>query len=132
MMPELAYDLLCGGEAARKSSQPGLSIEATVVQGCLFPTCDYLPWRVTGFFEDLMLQLTRVEFENAASALGIKPATLRQWRHRRAIPAAAKLRLVYFFGQLFEIVESLEPKPFARPAGGTCLADLAARYITHD
>jgi hypothetical protein len=25
MMPELAYDLLCGGEAARKSSQPGLS-----------------------------------------------------------------------------------------------------------
>jgi hypothetical protein len=34
-MPELAYDLLCGGEAARKSSQPGLSIEATVVQGCL-------------------------------------------------------------------------------------------------
>ena len=32
-----------------------------------------------------MLQLIKVEFENAASALGIKPATLRQWRHRRAI-----------------------------------------------
>ena len=32
-----------------------------------------------------MLLLTRVEFENAASVLGIKPATLRQWRHRRAI-----------------------------------------------
>jgi len=47
-----------------------------------------------------MLLLSRSEFENAASVLGIKPATLRQWRHRRAIPAAAKLRLVYcqFFG----------------------------------
>jgi hypothetical protein len=76
-----------------------------------------------------MLLLTRVEFENAASVLGIKPATLRQWRHRRAIPAAAKLRLVYFFGQPFELIESLEPKPFTRPAGSTWLADLAARYI---
>jgi hypothetical protein len=79
-----------------------------------------------------MLLLTRAEFENAASVLGIKPATLRQWRHRRAIPAAAKLRLVYFFGQPFELVDSLEPQPFTRPAGSTCLADLAARYITHD
>jgi len=50
-MPELAYDLLCGGEAARKSSQPGISIEATARLS--FPTCDYLSWRVTGFFEDL-------------------------------------------------------------------------------
>jgi hypothetical protein len=48
-----------------------------------------------------MLLLTRSEFENAASVLGIKPATLRQWRHRRAISAAAKLRLVYFLGKLF-------------------------------
>jgi hypothetical protein len=32
-----------------------------------------------------MLQLTRVECENAASVLGIKPATRRQWRHRRDI-----------------------------------------------
>jgi hypothetical protein len=65
--------------------------------------------------------------------LGIKPATLRQWRHRRAIPTAVKLRLVYFFGQPFELVESsLETRPFTRPAGSTCLADLAARYITHD
>jgi len=80
-----------------------------------------------------MLLLTRVEFENAASVLGIKSATLRQWRHRRAIPAAAKLRLVYFFGQPFELTESsLETRPFTRPAGSTCLADLAARYITHD
>ena len=76
-----------------------------------------------------MLQLTRAEFENAASVLGIKPATLRQWRHRRAIPAAAKLRLVYFFGQPFELTDSLEPQTFTKPAGGTCLADLAARYI---
>jgi hypothetical protein len=77
-----------------------------------------------------MLQLIKVEFENAASALGIKPATLRQWRHRRAIPAAATLRLVYFFGQPFELVESSpETQPFTRPAGSTCLADLAAKYI---
>jgi len=79
-----------------------------------------------------MLPLTRDEVENAASVLGIKPATLRQWRHRRAIPAAAKLRLVYFFGQPFQLVESLEPQTFSRPAGSTCLADIAARYITHD
>ena len=77
-----------------------------------------------------MLLLTRSEFENAASVLGIEPATLRQWRHRRAIPAAAKLRLVYFFGQPFELIESsLETRSFRWPAGGTCLADLAAKYI---
>jgi hypothetical protein len=29
-------------EAARKSSKPGLSIDATAVQACLFPTCDHL------------------------------------------------------------------------------------------
>ena len=73
-----------------------------------------------------MLLLTRSEFENAASVLGIKPATLRQWRHRRAIPAEAKLRLVYFFGQPFQLVESsLETRPYTRPAGSTWLADLA-------
>src|ERR1700730_4369082 len=98
-----------------------------------FSTCDYLSQRVTGFFEGLMLYLTRAEFENAASVLGIKPATLRQWRHRRAIPAAAKLRLVYFFGHSFVLAESsLETRPFKRPAGSTCLADLVAGYITHD
>ncbi len=32
-----------------------------------------------------MLQLTKVEFENTASVLSIKPAALRQWRQRRAI-----------------------------------------------
>jgi hypothetical protein len=76
-----------------------------------------------------MLLLTGSEFENAASVLGIKRVTLRQWRHRRAIPAEAKLRLVYFFGQPFQLVESLEPQRFTRPPGGTCLADLAAKYI---
>jgi hypothetical protein len=76
-----------------------------------------------------MLLLTRSEFENAASVLGIKPATLRQWRHRRAIPAAAKLRLVYFFGQSFQIADEVGPRTFTRPAGGTCLADQAAKYI---
>jgi hypothetical protein len=80
-----------------------------------------------------MLYLTRAEVENAASLLGIKPATLRQWRHRRAISAAAKLRLVYFFGQPFELTESsLETRSFKRPAGSPCVADLAAGYITHD
>ena len=62
-----------------------------------------------------MLYLTRAAFENAASVLGIEPATLRQWHHRRAIPAAAKLRLVYFFGQPFELTESsLETRSFKR------------------
>jgi hypothetical protein len=41
--------------------------------------------------------VTREEFRTAATTLGFKPATLRQWRRRRAIPAAAKSRLVYFF-----------------------------------
>jgi len=30
-----------------------------------------------------MLYLTREEFRTAAKTLGFKPATLRQWRHRR-------------------------------------------------
>jgi hypothetical protein len=53
---------------------------------------------------------------------GFKPATLRQWRHRRAIPAAAKSRLVNFFNDNFEILEA--PPPI--PANST-LASLAAR-----
>ena len=40
----------------------------------------------------------------SATTLGFKPATLRQWRRRRAIPAAAKSRLVYFFNDNFEIL----------------------------
>ena len=58
------------------------------------------------------------------TTLGFKPATLRQWRRRRAIPAAAKSRLVYFFNDNFEILEA--PPPI--PANST-LASLAARYI---
>jgi hypothetical protein len=73
-----------------------------------------------------MLYLTREEFRTAALTLGFKPAALRQWRHRRAIPAAAKNRLVYFFNDNFEIIEA----PPAAPAGST-IAALAARYITH-
>jgi hypothetical protein len=49
---------------------------------------------------------------------------LRQWRHRRAIPAAAKNRLVIFFNDNFEIIEA----PPTVPAGST-LAALAARYL---
>ena len=69
-----------------------------------------------------MLYLTREEFRTAATTLGFKPATLRQWRHRRAIPAAAKSRLVNFFNDNFEILEA--PPPI--PANST-LASLAAR-----
>jgi hypothetical protein len=79
-----------------------------------------------------MLILTREELENVADVLGYPPATLRQWRHRRTIPEAAKWRLVNFFGQSFQIADELAGPTFTRPAGGTCLADLAARYITHD
>ena len=71
-----------------------------------------------------MLYLAREEFRTAALTLGFKPATLRQWRHRRAIPAAAKHRLVNFFNDNFEIIEA----PPAVPAGST-LAALATRYI---
>ena len=71
-----------------------------------------------------MLYLTREEFRTAATTLGFKPATLRQWRRRRAIPAAAKFRLVYFFNDNFEILEA----PPSMPANST-LASLAARYI---
>ncbi len=51
----------------------------------------------------------------AATTLGFKPATLRQWRRRRAIPAAAKSRLVYFFNDNFEILEA--PPPAWEPSG---------------
>ena len=44
-------------------------------------------------FQTLGLYVTREEFRTAATTLGFKPATLRQWRRRRAIPAA-KSRLV--------------------------------------
>ncbi|MFZ3327713.1 MAG: hypothetical protein WA231_18310 [Methylocella sp.] len=71
-----------------------------------------------------MLYLTREEFRTAALTLGFKPAALRQWHHRRAIPAAAKNRLVIFFHDNFEIIEA----PPAVPAGST-IAALAARYI---
>ena len=71
-----------------------------------------------------MLYLTREEFRTAALTLGFKPAALRQRRHRRAIPAAAKNRLVYFFNDNFEIIEA----PPAVPTGST-IAALAARYI---
>jgi hypothetical protein len=71
-----------------------------------------------------MLYLPRDEFRIAALTLGFKPAALRQWRHRRAIPAAAKNRLVIFFHDNFEIIEA----PPAVPEGST-IAALAARYI---
>jgi GTP:adenosylcobinamide-phosphate guanylyltransferase len=39
MMPELADDLLCGGEGTRKSSKPGLSIAATPLCKLVFSPC---------------------------------------------------------------------------------------------
>jgi hypothetical protein len=85
--------------------------------------------RVTALFEVSMLLLTRSEFENAASALGFRSATLRQWRHRRTIPAAAKLRMTIFFDQPFEIIDAPEPQPSTKSPRGSTLASLAARYI---
>ena len=58
-----------------------------------------------------MFYVIREEFRTAATTLGFKPATLRQWRRRRAIPAAAKFRLVYFFNDNFEILEAPPPIP---------------------
>ena len=72
-----------------------------------------------------MLTLSRSEFENAALALGFKPATLRQWKHRGKVPGDAKWRMSVFFDAPFEIID--EPEP-TRPQGLT-LAQQAARYI---
>jgi hypothetical protein len=72
-----------------------------------------------------MLCLSRSEFENAALALGFKPATLRQWKHRRKVPSDAKWRMTIFFDAPFEIID--EPKP--QPKGVMTLAQRAASYI---
>jgi len=71
-----------------------------------------------------MLCLSRSEFENAALALGFKPATLRQWKHRRKVPSEAKWRMTIFFDAPFEII--------VKPQGcgfGSSLAQQAAKYI---
>jgi hypothetical protein len=72
-----------------------------------------------------MMLLTRSEFENAALALGFKPATLRQWKCRKKVPGDARNRLTILFDQAFEIID--EPKP--QPKGCLTLASMAARYI---
>ena len=72
-----------------------------------------------------MLCLSRSEFENAALALGFKPATLRQWKCRGKVPGDARSRLTIFFDQPFEIID--EPKP--QPKGSMTLAQRAASYI---
>jgi hypothetical protein len=72
-----------------------------------------------------MLYLSREEFRTAALTLGFKPAALRQWRHRRAIPAAAKNRLVYFFNDNFEIIEA----PPAVPTGEAEAKDIAKNIL---
>jgi len=72
-----------------------------------------------------MLCLSREEFENAALALGFKPATLRQWKCRKKVPADARNRLTILFDQPFEIID--EPKP--QPKGCLTLAQQVARYL---
>ena len=69
-----------------------------------------------------MLDVTREEFRTAATTLGFEPATLRQWRRRRAIPAAAKSRLVYFFNDNFEILEAPPPIPAELDSRQPCRA----------
>jgi hypothetical protein len=71
-----------------------------------------------------MITLTRDEFRIGALTLGFKAATLRKWRHRRAIPDAAKFRLTLLFGDDFQIID---PAPTLHPS--KTLAALAAKYI---
>jgi len=79
----------------------------------------------TGAFRGFsMITLTRDEFRIGALTLGFKPATLRKWRHRRAIPDAAKFRLALLFGDDFQIID---PAPTLHPS--KTLAALAAKYI---
>jgi hypothetical protein len=73
-----------------------------------------------------MLILSQDEFEATALALGYKQEALRQWRHRRRIPATVRNRLTHFYDEAFELVE--QPAT-PRPAGGTTLASQAAKYI---
>jgi hypothetical protein len=44
-------------------------------------------------------------------------------------PGSGKMATRHFFGQSFQIADEVGPRTFTRPAGGTCLADLAAKYI---
>jgi hypothetical protein len=74
-----------------------------------------------------MLYLSRSEFENAASALGFKSATLRQWKCRKKVPGDARNRLTILFDQPFEIID--EPKP--QPKSSMTLAQRAASYIKY-
>ena len=79
----------------------------------------------TGAFRGFsMITLTRDEFRIGALTLGFKAATLRKWRHRRAIPDAAKFRLTLLFGDDFQIID---PAPTLHPS--KTLAALAARYL---
>jgi hypothetical protein len=73
-----------------------------------------------------MLILSQEEFEATCLALGYKQVTLRQWRHRRTIPATVRNRLTHFYDEAFELVE----RPAApRPTSGITVASQAARYI---
>jgi hypothetical protein len=72
-----------------------------------------------------MLCLPRQEFENAALALGFKPATLRQWKCRKKVPGDARNHLTILFDQPFEIIdEPAKPRP-----GHLTLAMQAAKFI---
>jgi hypothetical protein len=115
-------------DGAHAASPPTSPISGSMCAGFALSERCHAPILSRGcdrqFSEAPMLYLTREEFRTAALTLGFKPAALRQWRHRRAIPPAAKHRLAIFFNDNFEIIEA----PPAVPAGST-LAALAARYI---
>jgi hypothetical protein len=72
-----------------------------------------------------MLILSQEEFEATCLALGYKQEALRQWRHRRRIPAAVRNRLTHFYDEAFELTER---PATSRPCGIT-LASQAAKYI---
>lgn len=74
-----------------------------------------------------MLQLTRAEVELAALAVGFRPGTIRQWFHRRSIPARAQLKIIESIGRPFMVNEW--PTGTNATLKRSCLADLARTYI---
>lgn len=72
-----------------------------------------------------MRMLAWWEFQVFAQIAGFKDGTVRQWRHRRKIPPAARSTMNYFIGGPFEIID-LAPPP---KSCGMTLAEQCARFI---
>jgi hypothetical protein len=60
----------------------------------------------------------------AASLIGIRSGTIRQWFHRKSIPPFAQLQLIDYFGRRFCVTDY----PI-QTSGLPCLASLAGKYI---